>query len=137
LYNGFAIQDSRNLCPVGWRVPGVTDFTILTNFLGGNFIAGGKLKEAGVNSQWLAPNAGATNESGFTALPAGRRLGKFGSGSDGLYADIGFWAHFATKDNSPDGGIYLFQIFYTIPEINKGVSNDFKTGGYSIRCIKN
>jgi uncharacterized protein (TIGR02145 family) len=137
LYNGFVVEDSRNVCPVGWRIPGVDDFTILTNFLGGYREAGGKLKQAGTNSQWTLPNSGATNETGFSALPAGNRRGKNGNWTDGAFWDLGILAWFFTKDNSPDGGLYLFIAYYAHSEFNKGVSNDFKTGGYSIRCIKN
>jgi len=67
LYNWFAIADSRNICPVGWHVPTKDEWQILVSY---SF--GGKLKESGT-LHWESPNTGATNESGFTALPGGLR----------------------------------------------------------------
>jgi len=67
LYN-WHILDTGNICPEGWHVPKDTEWTILTDFLGGDVVAGGKMKEADT-THWLNPNIDATNESGFTALP--------------------------------------------------------------------
>lgn len=76
LYNWYAIDTTsnggRNVCPSGWHVPSDAEWTELTNLLGGENMAGGKLKESGT-THWLSPNNGATNESGFTALPGGIR----------------------------------------------------------------
>jgi uncharacterized protein (TIGR02145 family) len=67
LYNW---ETAKKVCPAGWHLPANDEFTVLTNFLGGDSIAGGKLKEEG-EVYWEAPNTGATNESGFAALPGG------------------------------------------------------------------
>ena len=69
LYNSSTIGES-GLAPEGWHVPCQEDWDTLIDFLGGDFLAGGKLKESGV-SNWLEPNKDATNESGFCALPGG------------------------------------------------------------------
>jgi uncharacterized protein (TIGR02145 family) len=71
LYNWYAVADPKGLCPTGWKVPSDTDWENLENALGGAIIAGGKLKA--VTELWSNPNAGATNESGFSALPSGFR----------------------------------------------------------------
>ena len=73
IYNGFAVvpqlNGSRNICPAGWHVPSEAEWKELLNYLGGLYDAGGKLKEVGT-AHWLAPNLGATNSSGFTAISA-------------------------------------------------------------------
>jgi uncharacterized protein (TIGR02145 family) len=72
LYNWYAVNEARGFCPVGWHVPSDVEWKELIDFLGGETIAGNKLLESGT-SHWRAPNTGATNTSGFTALPAGYR----------------------------------------------------------------
>jgi uncharacterized protein (TIGR02145 family) len=73
LYNWYTIA-TTNLCPAGWHVPTDDDWEVLTTYLGGYNIAGDKLKEAGT-AHWANPNTGATNETGFSALPGGSRVG--------------------------------------------------------------
>jgi len=68
LYNWPSVSSGK-LCPAGWHVPSDADWTVLTQNLGGISFAGSKLKEAGT-THWIAPNLAATNETGFTALPA-------------------------------------------------------------------
>ncbi len=72
LYNWYAVETGK-LCPVGWHVPTDAQLTRLTNYVGGESVAGGKLKEIGT-THWNSPNEGATDEYGFTALPGGVRL---------------------------------------------------------------
>jgi uncharacterized protein (TIGR02145 family) len=76
LYNWFIVDASsngnKNVCPTDWHVPTDAEWTTLTDYLGGLSMAGGKLKETGT-THWTSPNAGATNETGFTALPSGNR----------------------------------------------------------------
>ena len=75
LYNYYSVADtnSSNICPIDWHVPSSAEWTTLTGFLGGTFVAGGKMKETGT-AHWANPNTGATNESGFTGLPGGIRV---------------------------------------------------------------
>lgn len=70
LYNYYAVTSGK-LCPVGWHVPDTDEWYTLIMYLG-NDVAGGKMKETGTRN-WLNPNTGATNESGFNALPGGFR----------------------------------------------------------------
>ncbi len=72
LYNWYAVHDPRGLAPVGWHIPKAGEYGDMYYCLGGENIAGAKLKEAGL-AHWAAPNAGATNSTGFTALPGGYR----------------------------------------------------------------
>ena len=69
------IKTVQGVCPVGWHIPKYDEWNELATELGGWGIAGGKMKEAGTQN-WLTPNAGATNKSGFTALPSGYRSNK-------------------------------------------------------------
>lgn len=127
LYNFYTVSDSRNICPTGWHVPTNVEFAALTTYLGGESIAGGKLKEAGT-VHWQSPNTGATNESGFTALPGGNREE---NGSYDSMTDSGNWwssiesssinAYFSWMDNV-DANLY---------------SGTFtKKAGFSVRCVK-
>ena len=90
LYNWPAVM-TEGICPSGWHIPSDEEFTQLTDFLGGEGVAGGKMKEAGYD-HWNSPNTGATNSSGWTGLPGGKRwsIGFFESGFDvnGYY---GYW----------------------------------------------
>ncbi len=125
LYNYYAVTDG-NLCPTGWHVSTNTDWTTLASLLGGEGIAGAKLKEIGT-SHWAPQNADATNETGFTALPGGSR-DPFDAGFEGL-GSIGFWW-------SNDLLIPYFRVIqYNSPELVG--NNTTRTHGLSARCVKN
>ncbi len=126
LYNGYAVNDSRNICPIGFRVPTRADFTSLNTFLG-NATAGGKLKETGT-IHWNGPNKGATNSSGFTGLPGGY-MGDAGVSS--LIQDQGyFWT-------SSSNGSTNYIRFLRHTDDNFTESTAFALeGGVSVRCIK-
>ncbi len=84
LYNWPA---AATACPSGWHLPTDNEWAVLTNYLGDESVAGGKMKETGT-SHWNSPNEGATNSSGFTALPGGVR------GTSGLFdwqGSFGYW----------------------------------------------
>jgi len=70
LYNWFAVADRRNICPKGWHIPTDAEWSTLIHYVGGERTAGGKLKSLIL---WNAPNTGATNGSGFSAIPSGNR----------------------------------------------------------------
>lgn len=91
LYNWYAVNDPRGLAPTGYHTPSDTEWTTLINCLGGDSVAGGKMKEVGTTN-WLAPNTGATNSSGFTALPGGLRYPNFLA-----FQSIGDYAEFWTS----------------------------------------
>jgi uncharacterized protein (TIGR02145 family) len=131
LYNWFAVDPSsnggKNPAPAGWHVPSDNEWTTLITFLGES-IAGGKMKETGT-AHWTNINAGATNESGFTALPGGSRFmdGTFESvGGDGFrwsstaYDASKVWIR-SLRYN------YTYTLRYNCPE------ND----GFSVRCVQN
>ncbi|MBA4410758.1 MAG: hypothetical protein C0397_15205 [Odoribacter sp.] len=75
LYNWYAVNDKRNICPCGWHVPSYGEWEELIKYLGGPDVAGGKMKSLGTiqtsDGFWYEPNTGATNSSGFSAIPTG------------------------------------------------------------------
>ena len=129
LYNFYAVDDFRNICPVGWHVPSNAEWTILINYLGGESEAGGKLKEVGT-AHWLSPNLGATNESGFSALPGGIR-GSFA----GLYSYITEEGDWWTSTEDDEANAWERYVGFD----NNTVTSHYydKKLGLSVRCIKN
>jgi len=98
LYNWFAINDKRGICPNGWHIPTENEWNELINYLGGNSDVGGKLKETGI-LHWVSPNTGATNESGFTALPSGYRE------IDGTFQGLGHVTYIWSSTDVKDFGL--------------------------------
>ena len=127
LYNWYAVNNSNCLCPKGWHVPTDNEWTKLTDYLGGEDLSGGMLKESGT-THWSNSNVGATNKTGFTALPGGNRdlEGKFDFIKDG-----GFWWSSTEHD---DYGTWLRYIHYSNSEMLSYLHS--KTHGFSVRCIK-
>ena len=129
LYNYYAVSDPRGLCPKGWRVPSEKDFTKLVQHLGGEAIAGGKLKDVGTTC-WLTPNLGASNESGFSGLPGGKRSS---TGNFGSIGNIGSWWTSTKNQNDTAWSISLFS-FSGGNAVYK-YYNDLSEG-LSVRCLK-
>jgi uncharacterized protein (TIGR02145 family) len=127
-YNWYAVTDNRKIAPVGWHVATDGEWTILINYLGGEYVAGGKLKETGT-IHWEYPNVGATNQSLFTALPGGWR-----SSTDGSFGYIGFYGDLWTSTESSTSNAWLCSLYYNDESIIKGGEN--KKQGLPVRCIK-
>jgi uncharacterized protein (TIGR02145 family) len=125
LYNWYAVNTGK-LCPVGWHVPTYADWSTLRTYLGGQLVTGGKLKEAGT-VHWKSPNTGATNETGFTALPGGDRRGGFIE-----MGQRGYW-WLATEYSTITA--WGTSIIYYEPVVFEIDSNDKKCG-LSVRCIR-
>lgn len=127
IYTWYAVNDSRMLCPTGWHVPNDSDWTKLRDYLGGASIAGALLKDT-IN--WNSPNTGATNSTGFSALPSDYR-----SPNGNFYGYEGRWGLFwsstiATETTATHWGLGYDQTNFT------NVSIDFKYGNV-VRCLKN
>ena len=128
LYNWYAVDDSRNIAPPGWHVPTDDEWQTLVDYLGGSSVAGGKMKETGT-THWNIPNTGATNESGFTALPGGDRYG-----SSGHFNNIGYDAYFWSSTENSSNNAWLRELNYN----NSGVYHYYnnKKYGFSVRCLR-
>ena len=126
LYNWYSLKDSRNVCPTGWHVPNDAEWLTLTTFLGTSN-AGNKLKETGT-THWQSGNAG-TNESGFSALPGGRRDY---NASWGYLGSWGYW--WSMTEYNTDNANYLYMT-YGRTDVSKSYTNKTLIG-FSVRCIK-
>jgi uncharacterized protein (TIGR02145 family) len=132
LYNWYAVNDPRGLAPAGWHIPSDSEWTVLSTHLGGDAVAGGKLKDTGTieagTGLWYAPNTGATNKTGFTGLPGGYRKTNGGFDYMGYY---GYWWS-STEGNTRDAWVRALNRYVsTIDRYNYN-----KRLGFSVRCIK-
>jgi len=126
LYNWYAVHDSRGLAPEGWHIPSDEEWSELIHYLGGEEIAGDKMKESGTVS-WDAPN-NASNESEFSALPGGFRDRSGGFSSMGSGAC--YWS--STELDS----YYAWDRLLGASLANAGRGSHGKLSGFSIRCVK-
>jgi uncharacterized protein (TIGR02145 family) len=132
LYNYYVVSDtsSLNVCPEGWHVPTDAEWTTLTTYLGGQSVAGGKMKEAGF-AHWASPNTGATNASGFTGLPGGER-GNSGTWNGNEDGEFGFW--WSSTDENGESYAWSRDLHKESESLNDETSN--KRFGLSVRCLK-
>jgi uncharacterized protein (TIGR02145 family) len=136
LYNWYAVAGihdtdpstpNKILAPQGWHVPSDAEWTTLTTNLDGESVAGGKMKATGT-ALWTSPNTAATNSSGFTGLPGGVRT------NGGTFYNIGndgFWW------SSSEGGTadaWHRGLYYDGGDAYSGIA--YKTGGFSVRCLR-
>jgi len=127
LYTWYTVTDSRNVCPDGWHVPTDAEWTTLTTYLGGESVAGGKLKETGT-THWTTPNTGATNSSGFTALPGGVR------DLNGTFSGLGDYAYFWSATEYDSSRAWGRGLYYNYSVVSRGFHWEYT--GFSARCLK-
>ena len=124
----YDVDEAIEACPSGWHLPSENDWDTLIDYLGGDKIAGGKLKEKGFE-HWESPNEGATNESGFTALPGGSR-------GNSNFMELGttgkWWSKSEVTGNS--NYIWSYKIYSSSSEVSK--QNVHWSAKFSVRCIK-
>jgi len=132
LYDWYAVVDIRNIAPDGWHAPTDNEWQKLVNYLGGNTLAGGRMKSKGTvndgDGLWYEPNVGATNESGFSALPGGGRTFDVANDVIGSYAY--FWS---TKNYHSYYGWHRY-LHYNKADVYR--YNYYNQFGFSVRCIK-
>jgi uncharacterized protein (TIGR02145 family) len=127
LYNWYAVTDPRGLAPQGWHIATDAEWTTLGTLLGGNSVAGGKMKTTGT-TRWTSPNTSATNESGFAGLPGGFRY------YSGTFYDVGGYGYWwsATQNNSALAWSRRLNYNDGNPD-RLGLD---KKNGFSVRCLR-
>ena len=127
-----ATEGIQGICPAGWHLPTDGEWTVLTTYLGGEDVAGGKMKSTGTievgTGLWYSPNTAATNSSGFTALPGGNR------GGNGHFEYLTNYAGFWSSTENSSAGAWYRNLYYN----GEGVSrfSYYKLYGFSCRCIQ-
>lgn len=125
LYNWYVINDTRNICPSGWHVPTDSNWSKLIIYLG-YMEAGSKLKEKGTY-HWLPPSYGATNQTGFTALPGG-----FIDYSG--FQNIGHNGNWWSSSEDGSGSVWYLNMSH-VSTVASLTRTTYKSNGYSIRCL--
>jgi uncharacterized protein (TIGR02145 family) len=125
LYNWYAVNDLRGLAPVGYHIPSDAEWTILTDNLGGEEVAGTKMKNT---SGWIE-NGNGTNESGFSGLPGGGRneYGTF------YYFDYCYWWS-STEDYDYTNYAWYRNLYFNYGLVNR--YSNHKRFGFSVRCLR-
>lgn len=135
LYNWHAVNSGK-LCPTGWRVPSDDEWTKVNQYLVNN--AGGKLKENSPE-HWPGINTGATNESGFNALPGGVRFASLPGGSKntstGYFYYVGKTGRWWTSTDDSPGNAWYRSIHSNSGNVYRSYSS--KENGFSVRCFRN
>ncbi len=132
LYNWFAVNTVK-LCPDGWHVPDIEELNIIAGYLGGEAIAGGKLKETGT-THWKSPNTDATNESGFTGRPGGFRSRIWDTKCYGKFGHLGMFGYWWSYSAYDANTAWIGELGYNTGSV---VGNHVDKGkGLSVRCLK-
>lgn len=132
LYNWYAVNDPRGLAPKGWHIPSDAEWTILGKQLGGDSVAGGKLKATVL---WLQPNWKATNESGFTALPGGNRRGDGTEAYAALFQNLYFYGGWWSSTEPNSNGAFNRRLTFDLKQLYTDLYAD-KQDGFSVRCLR-
>ena len=128
LYNWHVVNNAKNVCPSGYYVPSIADWEELITFVGGNAVAGGKLKEMGLE-HWLDPNTGADNSSSFTLLPSGWR-----ANNNGFYENLSYMAFVWSSTSVDAQSSSIILVGYDSPACYTSESHILT--GLPIRCLK-
>jgi uncharacterized protein (TIGR02145 family) len=132
LYNYSAVNDPRGLAPKGWHIPNDAEWKQLIDYLGGDSLAGEKIKSL---SKWKSPASAIRNESGFSAYPVGMRGGRRRSENcSGCFDGIGSYAYFWSSTEVKYGYNPCYSLSDNFP--NFFYKNSEMQAGYSVRCIK-
>ena len=118
---------AKGICPTSWHLPTDAEWTTLTTFLYGESVAGGAMKETGT-THWFPPNTGATNRSGFTALPGGASYG------NGNFFNLTDYANFWSSSQYDATYAWYRELSSNYEHVNRYYYG--KATGFSIRCVQ-
>ncbi len=124
LYNWYAVNDLRGLAPEGWNVPTDEEWTLLTDYLGGEEVAGTKMKSS---NGWIE-NRNVTNESGFSGLPGGSR------DPDGAFFGVGYGGSWWSSTEIGTFNARSLDLGYDDGNVYRSFGT--KHYGFSVRCLK-
>ena len=131
LYNWYAVSPTtngtKNVCPTGWHIPTDAEWRVLTDYLGGASVSGGKMKEVGTTN-WDSPNTDATNVSLFSALPGGYRV------FDGSYDNIGNFGSWWSSSEKDTINALFHLLFSSSGSADR--YSYYKENGLSVRCLR-
>lgn len=132
VYNWYAVSATtnggKNICPTGWHVPNEADWITLTDYLGGEDVAGGNLKETGT-THWASPNEGANNQTGFTGIPCASRFVN-GAFQEQFESFSEWWS----AETTTQWGSYSRRLYYNDSKLSLG--QNVENFGCSVRCVK-
>lgn len=126
LYNWYAVNDARNLCPIGWHVPSDIEWLTLIDYLGGLDIAGDKLRE--ISQYWFCLNESPSYISGFSGLPSGSR------DKNGAFGGLGSAALWWSNTQNDNMTAWYYATIWLNGKIIRYTNK--KSSGKSVRCIK-
>jgi len=124
LYNWYAVMDARGLAPKGYHIPTDKEWTMLTDYLGGDSIAGAKMKR---RSGWKN-NGNGTNASGFAGLPGGYRS------YDGYFSNVGANGYWWSSSESDTYDAWYRYLYSNNGNVYR--SSAYKQNGFSVRCLR-
>jgi uncharacterized protein (TIGR02145 family) len=130
LYNWYTVSNNNGICPTGWHVPTDAEWTILTTFLGGESVAGGKMKSTGTQ-YWRSSNTDATNSSGFSGLPG---VNIDFAGNNLTYGNSGYW--WSSTEYNINSAKFR-KLSWSFSSLDGGGPGGFpKSSGFSVRCVR-
>ena len=128
LYNWYAVNDPRGLAPEGWKIPSDEEWSRLADFLGGESVAGTKMKSTDFWADYGGKSGNGTNESGFSGLPGGLRV------SLGAFVDIGEYGLWWSSTEDDASSAWDRDLLYNDGSVFRSSYN--KKDGFSVRCLR-
>lgn len=128
LYNWYAVNDPRGLAPEGWKIPSDEEWSRLADFLGGEWVAGTKMKSTDFGADYEGKSGNGTNESGFSGLPGGLRS------NGGTFYNIGKNGYWWSSSEDDTDNAWLRYLGYHYGDVFRGLND--KGLGFSVRCLR-